>query len=70
MLGAMVRLAGDVGPSLLARHERARLRAEIRAEERALVARELHDGVIQALLALEIRTQPPEAAGRIRRTGS
>ena len=56
MLAAMVRLAGDVGPSLLVRHERARLRTEIRAEERALVARELHDGVIQALLALEIRT--------------
>ena len=55
MLEAIVRLASEVGPSLLFRHERRRLRSEVRAEERALLARELHDGVIQSLLALEIR---------------
>jgi len=56
MLGAIVRLASEVGPSVLVTHERRRLRKQVRTEERALLARELHDGVIQALLALEIRT--------------
>ena len=56
MLGAIVRLASEVGPSVLVTHERRRLRKQVRAEERALLARELHDGVIQSLLALEIRT--------------
>jgi two-component system nitrate/nitrite sensor histidine kinase NarX len=56
MLGAIVHLASEVGPSVLVTHERRRLRKQVRAEERALLARELHDGVIQSLLALEIRT--------------
>jgi signal transduction histidine kinase len=55
MLSAIVRLAREAGPSMLARHEQGRLRAWIRAEERALLARELHDGVIQSLLGLHLR---------------
>ena len=48
-------LARQVGPAMLAKHENRLLRAQVRAEERAFLARELHDGVIQSLLGLGIR---------------
>ena len=54
-VSSVATLARQVGPSMLAKHENRLLRMQVRAEERALLARELHDGVIQSLLGLGIR---------------
>jgi len=55
MVSSVASLARAVGPVMLAKHENRLLRMQVRSEERALLARELHDGVIQSLLGLEIR---------------
>ena len=54
-VSSVATLARQVGPSMLAKHENRLLRMQVRSEERALLARELHDGVIQSLLGLGIR---------------
>jgi two-component system nitrate/nitrite sensor histidine kinase NarX len=55
MVSSVANLARQVGPAMLAKHENRLLRMQVRAEERAFLARELHDGVIQSLLSLGIR---------------
>jgi signal transduction histidine kinase len=55
MVSSVASLARQVGPAMLAKHENRMLRMQVRAEERAMLARELHDGVIQSLIGLEIR---------------
>ena len=55
MVSSVASLARQIGPVMLAKHENRLLRLQVRSEERALLARELHDGVIQSLLGLEIR---------------
>ena len=55
MVASVAGLARQVGPAMLAKHENHLLRMQVRTEERAFLARELHDGVIQSLLGLEIR---------------
>jgi len=52
LLQALVR---RVAPALYGAHLRSRLQARAGAAERARVARELHDGVIQSLMGLEMQ---------------
>lgn len=47
-------LAGQVGPAIYNVYLHGRLRARVGAIERARAARELHDGVIQSLIGLEM----------------
>jgi signal transduction histidine kinase len=49
------RLIGQVGPAIYAVYLTRRLRSRIGAVERARVARELHDGIIQSLIGLELQ---------------
>jgi signal transduction histidine kinase len=55
LVSSVANLARQIGPAMLAKHENRLLRMQVRAEERAFLARELHDGVIQSLLGLGIR---------------
>lgn len=55
LLGELATLARALGPTMLLKHDQRQLRARTRAEERASLARELHDGVIQSLLCLRMR---------------
>ena len=48
-------LAGDVGPAVHSQYMLTHWRSRVRAAERARVARELHDGVVQSLVAVEMR---------------
>jgi len=48
-------LVRDAGPALYGLYLLRRLRDQVGAAERARVARELHDGVIQSLLGIELR---------------
>ena len=49
-----LRLAGAVGPALYGHYLLRRLRTDSQALERRRIARELHDGVTQSLLGLEM----------------
>src|SRR5438552_18297172 len=51
----LLALSRDIGPALYNVYLTRRLRSRAGAVERARVARELHDGVIQALIGLEMR---------------
>ena len=51
-LGALVR---EVGPAVYGKYLVGRLRSRVQAMERARLARDLHDGVIQSLMALELQ---------------
>ena len=48
-------IARQVGPALYSLERLSQLRSRVGAAERARVARDLHDGVIQALIGLEMR---------------
>jgi signal transduction histidine kinase len=48
-------LIWDVGPAVHSQYLLAHLRSRVRKAERARVARELHDGVVQSLVAVEMR---------------
>jgi signal transduction histidine kinase len=50
-------LVRQVGPAAYSRYLLRRLRSRVGAIERARVARELHDGVIQSLIGLEMKVQ-------------
>ena len=50
-------LVREVAPFVYRRHVLGRLRAHIREVERTRVAQELHDGVIQSLIALEMEVE-------------
>jgi len=50
-------IARQVGPSLYSLERLSQLRSRVGAAERARVARDLHDGVIQALIGLEMRVE-------------
>lgn len=50
-------LAGQVGPAIYNVYLHGRLRARVGAIERARAARELHDGVIQSLIGLEMHLE-------------
>ena len=50
-LGALVR---EVGPALYSKYLVGRLRSRAQATERTRIAQELHDGIVQSLLGLEI----------------
>lgn len=54
-VGSLRTLLREVGPALYGVYLLRRLRHEAGATERARVARELHDGVIQSLLGIEMR---------------
>jgi len=53
-LGALVR---DVAPVLYNKHLVARLRSRAQARERARLAQELHDGIIQSLIGVEMKME-------------
>ena len=55
ILSAIAHLARQVGPTILAKHQQRLLRRLVRVEERAFLARELHDGVIQSMIGLGMR---------------
>jgi signal transduction histidine kinase len=48
-------LVWEVGPAVHSQYLLMRLRSRVRKAERARVARELHDGVVQSLVAVEMR---------------
>jgi signal transduction histidine kinase len=48
-------IAEQVGPAIYSVERLARLRSRVSAAERARVARDLHDGVIQSLIGLEMK---------------
>lgn len=50
-------LLEQIGPAIYSLHLLQRLRAHIAADERRWLARELHDGVVQSLLGLELELQ-------------
>lgn len=56
-LRSLVAIARQAGPTLLAQYELRALEGRVEAEARARVARELHDGVIQSLIAVQMRAQ-------------
>jgi len=64
ILSAIAHLAGHVGPAILAKHQQRLLRMLVRAEERAFLARELHDGVIQSLIGLGMRVNVAAQSAR------
>jgi signal transduction histidine kinase len=53
-LEALVR---EVAPPIYYMHHLSRLRSRARASERARIAHELHDGVIQSLMGMEMQTE-------------
>jgi signal transduction histidine kinase len=62
--------AGQAGPTLYNVYLLGRLRARVRTIERARVARDLHDGVIQSLIGVEmqvdaLRREPGPAPARL-----
>jgi signal transduction histidine kinase len=65
-------VARQIGPALFSVEALARVQAHIGAAERARVARDLHDGVVQSLIGLEMHVDvwrrsatTPEEAGRL-----
>jgi signal transduction histidine kinase len=64
-------IARQIGPALFSVEALSRLQSRIGAAERARVARDLHDGVIQSLIGLEMqvdvwrRQAAPEEASRL-----
>jgi signal transduction histidine kinase len=56
-LSFLQRLVQQIGPALYGLFLLGRLRARVAAAERERVARELHDGVIQALVGLEMKLE-------------
>jgi signal transduction histidine kinase len=67
LLGALVR---EVGPAVYGKFLVGRLRSQVQAKERVRLVQELHDGVIQSLIGLEMqidllrrtRATPPQSA--------
>ena len=56
-LRSLVTVARQAGPAILAQYEVRALEGRVEAEARARLARELHDGVIQSLIAVQMRVQ-------------
>ena len=59
-LRALVTVARQAGPTLLANYELRAHEKRVEAEARARLARELHDGVIQSLIAVQMRARALE----------
>lgn len=49
------RLIGEVAPAVHSAYLLRRMRSHVRSSERARIARDLHDGVIQSLITMEMR---------------
>jgi signal transduction histidine kinase len=62
-LRSLVAIAREAGPTLLVQHELQRLEKQAEVEARSRLARELHDGVIQSLIAVQMRTQALQRRG-------
>jgi signal transduction histidine kinase len=57
LLSAVTDLANRVSPTIFAAALQHHLRSRATAEERARVARELHDGIMQSLVALDMKME-------------